>query len=38
MSIFNYLQKLNVEDINTLYENKWACKSVFRSLSELEKQ
>eukprot|EP01080_Neovahlkampfia_damariscottae_P003002 gene3002-5012_t len=38
MSIFNYLQKLNTDDINILYKNKWACKSVFRSLSELEKQ
>lgn len=38
MSILNYLQTLKPEELDSLYENKWACKAIFRSLSELSKQ
>jgi hypothetical protein len=38
MSIFHYLQTIEARDLDSLYTNKWACKSVFRSLTELSKQ
>lgn len=38
MSILNYLQTIKPEELDSLYENKWACKAIFRSLSELSKQ